>query len=109
MTCSSTLPSPFQSAPISRPKKYRKPKRNLKQRRSPASILSFSSTLFAIAGGILLALNVEASRYGFILLAGSSSQMLMANLLLRDRSMIFYSLSLFLCVDCLGVLRWVFS
>ena len=109
MNSSSSIPYPFQSASPYRSKKHRKSKKQLMQRRSPASILSFSSTLFAIAGGILLALNIEASRYGFILLAGSSSQMLMANLLLRNRSMIFYSLSLFLCVDCLGVLRWIFS
>ena len=74
-----------------------------------SSTLSFSSTLFAIAGGILLALNIEASRYGFLLLAGSSSQMLLANLQLRNRSMIAYSLSLFLFVDCLGVWRWVLN
>ncbi len=109
MNTSSSIPYPFQSASPYRPKKHRKSKKQFLQGRSPASVLSFSSTLFAIAGGLLLALNIEASRYGFLLLAGSSSQMLMASLLRRDRNMIFYSLSLFLCVDCLGILRWVLS
>ncbi|MCG8364697.1 MAG: hypothetical protein MJA27_15385 [Pseudanabaenales cyanobacterium] len=91
-----------------RPPKH-PPKRHPKRRRSSTAIISFSSTLFAIAGGILLALNIEVSQYGFLLLAGSSSQMLIANLLLRNRCMIAYSLSLFLFVDCLGIWRWVLS
>ncbi|MDJ0706483.1 MAG: hypothetical protein QNJ46_24700 [Leptolyngbyaceae cyanobacterium MO_188.B28] len=83
------------------------PKGSAWSRRSPTSILRFSSILFAIAGGILLALNIEASRYGFLVLAGSSGQLLIASLWRRDRTMIAYSLSLFLCVDCLGVWRWI--
>ena len=78
-------------------------------RHSPASVLKFSSILFTIAGGMLLALNIETSRYGFLLLAGSSGQLLFSSVLCGDRSMIAYSLSLFLCVDCLGVWRWVLS
>ena len=108
MNSSHSISYPFQTS-VCRPKKRRKAKKSFIQRHSPSSVLSFSSTLFAIAGGVLLALHIEASRYGFLLLAGSSSQMLAANLLRRDRNMIFYSLSLFLCVDCLGVWRWIFS
>ena len=80
-----------------------------RQSRSLSSVLKFSSILFAIAGGLLLALNIEASRYGFLLLAGSSGQLLLSSWLRRDRGMIAYSLSLFLFVDCLGVWRWVLN
>ena len=79
------------------------------KRHSLASFLKHSSILFTIAGGILLALNIDTSRYGFLLLAGGSSQLILASLLCGDRSLIAYSLSLFLCVDCLGVWRWVLN
>jgi hypothetical protein len=70
--------------------------------------LKCSSSICAIAGGVLLAAKVDLSGYGFILLALSSSQMLLASILGKDQSMIFYSAFLFLFVDCLGVYRWVF-
>ncbi|KJH69462.1 hypothetical protein UH38_23660 [Aliterella atlantica CENA595] len=71
--------------------------------------LKRSSSICAIAGGVLLAAKVDLSGYGFIFLALSSSQMLLASILKKDQSMIFYSASLFLFVDCLGVDRWIFS
>ena len=77
------------------------------KRHSLARFLKHSSIFFTIAGGMLLALNIDTSRYGFLLLAGGSSQLLLASLMGRDRCLIAYSLSLFLCVDCLGVWRWV--
>lgn len=71
--------------------------------------LKWSSSTCAIVGGVLLAAKVDLSGYGFIFLALSSSQMLLASILSKDQSMIFYSASLFLFVDCLGVYRWVLS
>ncbi|GAP94233.1 hypothetical protein NIES2104_07440 [Leptolyngbya sp. NIES-2104] len=71
--------------------------------------LKRSSSICAIAGGVLLAAKVDLNGYGFIFLALSSSQMLLASILRKDQSMIFYSASLFLFVDCLGVYRWIFS
>jgi hypothetical protein len=71
--------------------------------------LKWSSSAFAVAGGILLAAKVTLSGYGFIFLALSSSQMLLASFLSNDRTMIFYSASIFLCVDCLGVYRWILN
>lgn len=71
--------------------------------------LKWSSSSFAVTGGVLLASKTTLSGYGFIFLALSSSQMLLASVLLNDRSMIFYSASLFLFVDCLGVYRWLFQ
>ena len=79
------------------------------KRHALVSFFKKSSILFTIAGGILLALNIDISRYGFLLLAGGSSQLILASLLCGDRSLIAYSLSLFLCVDCLGVWRWVLN
>lgn len=75
--------------------------------RNIAHRLQMSSSSFAIAGGIMLASNIQISGYGFLLLALSSSQMLLSSLVLRDKSMIFYAGSLFICVDCLGIYRWV--
>jgi hypothetical protein len=37
----------------------------------------------------------------------SSSQMLWANLLTKNKSMILYAGSLFFFVDCLGIYRWI--
>ena len=70
-------------------------------------IFQLSSTSFAITGGILLASNTELSKYGFIFLALSSSQMFLASWLKQDVNMIFYSASLFFFVDCFGVYRWI--
>jgi hypothetical protein len=70
--------------------------------------LQLTSSACAIAGGIILAANIPAiSKYGFIFLALSSSQMLIASLMTRDVPMIIYSGSLFCFVDCLGIFRWI--
>ena len=75
-----------------------------------AWMLKLSSSAFAIAGGSLLAANLpDISKYGFILLAMSSSQMLIASLCTKDKVMIVYAASLFLFVDCFGIYRWVLS
>jgi hypothetical protein len=63
-------------------------------RRSPqkervAKRLKWSSSSCAIAGGILLASNISISGFGFIGLAASSFQMLLASLLLADKTMVF--------------------
>jgi hypothetical protein len=79
----------------------------MKSNKRIATILKWSSSSCAIAGGILLASNIPTSRFGFIGLAASSSQMLLASLLLADKTMIIYSGALFIFVDCLGVLRWL--
>jgi hypothetical protein len=73
-----------------------------------AKTLRLSSSACAVAGGIMLAANLpEVSKYGFIFLALSSSQMLMASLRTKDMSMIIYAGSLFFFVDCLGMYRWI--
>lgn len=71
--------------------------------------LKLFSTACAMTGGIILASNTEISGYGFLFLAVSSSQMFLSSILVRDQSMILYSGSLFLCVDCLGIIRWILS
>jgi hypothetical protein len=70
-------------------------------------VLQFSSSVCAVAGGIVLASNIEVSRYGFILLALSSSQMLISSIMIRNKHLIIYSSSVFIFVDCLGIYRWV--
>jgi hypothetical protein len=71
--------------------------------------LKLSSSFFALIGGILLASNTKISGYGFIFLAMSSSQMLIASWQITDKTMILYSASVFIFVDCLGVYRWLLS
>lgn len=74
-----------------------------------SDLLKYSSSIFALVGGTLLASNISISEFGFLFLAISSSQMLVASIVERDRLMIFYSASLFLFVDCLGVYRWILT
>lgn len=71
--------------------------------------LKISSSLFAILGGLLLALNTKISGYGFIFLALSSGQLVLSSFQGKDKILLFYSLSLFLCVDCVGIYRWLLS
>jgi hypothetical protein len=72
-----------------------------------ANYYKWSSSFFALLGGGLLALNISLSAYGFIFLAMSSSQLLVASLLIKDKTMIVYSASVFFGVDLLGVYRWL--
>jgi hypothetical protein len=74
-----------------------------------AKFLHYSSSACAVAGGTILASNTEVSGYGFILLALSSSQMLISSMLVQNKRLIIYSASLFIFVDCLGIYRWVLS
>ncbi len=69
--------------------------------------LRFSSTACAIAGGTMLASNTAVSKYGFVLLAMSSGQMLLSSAIVGNKSLIIYSAALFVFVDCLGIYRWV--
>jgi hypothetical protein len=71
--------------------------------------LEFSSSGCAVAGGSLLASNIEHSKYGFIILALSSSQMLIASIMDRKKTLIVYAASVFCFVDCLGIVRWIFQ
>ena len=79
------------------------------QKERLAKRLKWSSSSCAIAGGILLASNTSFSGYGFIGLATSSFQMLIASFLLADKTMVVYSGALFMFVDCLGVFRWLIA
>lgn len=72
-------------------------------------MLKWSSSIFALIGGILLSAKINISGYGFVFLAFSSSQMLLASILQKDKATIVYSISLFIFVDCFGVYRWLLS
>ena len=73
-------------------------------------ILKLSSSACAVAGGVVLAANMpDVSKYGFIVLALGSGQMLVASLRSQDKLMSLYAGSLFLFVDCLGIYRWILS
>jgi hypothetical protein len=74
-----------------------------------SSALKWSSSFFAVLGGVILAANIPISGYGFIFLAMSSGQLLISSLLQRDRQMIVYAGAVFMFVDCLGVYRWLLS
>lgn len=69
--------------------------------------LRFSSIVFAVSGGVILSSNTPISKYSFILLALSSSQIFMASCLSNDKSLMVYSASLFIFVDCFGIYRWL--
>jgi hypothetical protein len=72
-----------------------------------ARLLEFFSSACAVAGGSLLASNIDQSKYGFIILALSSCQMLIASILNWQKNLIIYAASVFCFVDCLGIVRWV--
>jgi hypothetical protein len=69
--------------------------------------LQASSSVCAVAGGVILASNTNVSSYGFLFLALSSSQMLVSAFLQNNTSIMIYAGSLFVFVDCLGIYRWV--
>lgn len=77
------------------------------RKRKLSCILRFSSSVLAITGGVILSSNIPASKYGFILLALSSSQIFVSSLISGDKSLMIYSASLFVFVDCLGIYRWL--
>ncbi len=77
------------------------------KRNSLATFLKISSSLFAIVGGVLLALNISTSGYGFIFLALSSSQMLISAWVGRDMWLAVYAGALFFFVDLFGIYRWL--
>lgn len=74
-----------------------------------AEFFKWSSSIFAVIGGFILALNLTISAYGFIILAASSSQLLISSLLVKDKSLIVYSGSILFFVDLLGIYRWILA
>lgn len=72
-------------------------------------VLRNSSSFCVLVGGILLASNTQWSKYGFIFLALSSSQFLVASILSEEWEMVVYFGGIFVFVDSLGVIRWVLS
>ena len=71
--------------------------------------LKIASSVCGLLGGTTLALNTSISGYGFIFLACSSSQMLIASILDKDKLLMCYSATIFFCVDLLGIYRWIFN
>ena len=77
--------------------------------RTMSKYLKCLSCFFAVIGGVLVASKTVFSSYGFLFLAMSSSLMLVASFWERDKSMMYYSGSIFFFVDCLGIYRWLLS
>ena len=84
-----------------------KPLKNKTRKIFYTTLLKLSSSICGLIGGATLASNTSISGYGFIFLAFSSSQMLIASILDKDKLLIFYSATIFFCVDLLGVYRWL--
>ena len=84
-----------------------KPHTKAKKKYPITDSLKLSSSFFALLGGVLLASNTEISKYGFIFLAMSSSQMLISSSILKDKTLIAYSASLFIFVDSFGIYQWL--
>ena len=76
---------------------------------SSAQLLKISSSCCAVIGGVMLAAKLNISSYGFLFLALSSSQLFVSSIQSKDYLMMFYSGSIFLFVDCLGVYRWLLT
>jgi hypothetical protein len=76
-------------------------------RHNLAAAIQWSSSVCAVAGGVMLASHTEISGYGFIPLALSSSQLLVASLLTKNRSLTVYAGAVFLFVDCFGIYSWL--
>jgi hypothetical protein len=74
---------------------------------SLAAKIQWSSSVCAVAGGVMLASHTEISGYGFIPLALSSGQLLAASLLTQNRSLTVYAGAVFLFVDCFGIYSWL--
>jgi hypothetical protein len=72
-------------------------------------LLRISSSICAVLGGFLVASKLTISGYGFIILALSSSQLLISSILDRDNFLVFYSGAVFIFVDLYGVYRWLLS
>ena len=83
--------------------------KDIKKKSKIANFFKWSSSCFALSGGIILASNTNLSKYGFIFLALSSSQMLLASIKMQDKSLIVYSASLFIFVDSFGIYRWLLN
>lgn len=82
----------------------------IKQQVSKAAILStlkWSGVICLIIGGSLLGSNTYLSPYGFIFLASSSGQYLVASIIMRDWQQVVLFGTTFVLVDCLGVYRWL--
>ncbi len=71
--------------------------------------LKISSSFCAVVGGFILASKLSISGYGFIILACSSSQMLVASLIEKDLTLVCYSGAVFLFVDLYGVYKWLLT
>ena len=74
-----------------------------------SKLLRNSSSLFAVVGGSILALKIGISSYGFLLLAFSSFQLLISSWIEKDKSLAIYAGSVFLCVDSLGIYRYLLN
>jgi hypothetical protein len=71
--------------------------------------LKISGSVCTVFGGFILASKLSFSGYGFVILACSSSQLLIASILEKDLILIFYSAAVFFCVDLYGAYRWLLS
>lgn len=72
-----------------------------------AKSFQFLSSICAVIGGVLVSSNTSASKYGFIFLACSSSQIFLSSFILKDKALMIYGASLFIFVDCFGIYRWL--
>ena len=102
----------YQHKTFKPPSRYGLKKQSLKAKERKIfyiTTLKISSSVCGLLGGTTLALNTAISGYGFIFLACSSSQMLIASILDKDKLLMCYSATIFFCVDLLGIYRWIFN
>jgi hypothetical protein len=69
--------------------------------------MKWSGVICLIAGGCLLGSNTYLSPYGFVLLATSSGQWLVASIIEKNKEQIVLYAVMFIMVDCFGVYRWL--
>ena len=70
------------------------------------ALLKWLGTLTGISGALLMALHLPESGWAFALFLISSMAWTIAGLLMRDTPLWILN-SVFVCIDVLGIIRWI--
>ena len=78
-----------------------------RKRQIASKFFILSSSFCGLVGGSMVASKTSITGYGFVPLALSSSQMLLASLLMRNWFLVCQSSCIFIFVDCIGIVNWL--
>jgi len=71
-------------------------------------ILKWTASFFGFCGAILIALNIDITKYAFFIFLCSSTLWIYAGLIMKEYSIVFLNVG-FLMVDFIGIYRWMFN